>query len=536
MTLKKILDGLERPYLGTRGMVMSTGGVVSAAHYLASKTGATILDNGGNFIDAAIATSAVLNVVEPYNSHLGGDAFMLIYSGSDDKLTALNSSGPAPAAASIQDFPEGVPVRGQLAVEVPGQVGAWGLLHREFATMPFSELLEPALRYARDGFPCNVRLSVAINSASSELRAMKPFSDAFMPNGRGPRPGEIFVQSDLARTLEILSNDGPGAFYSGRIAEMIASSFEEGEGLISEEDLAGYSPEILEPLHINYRGFDVFEQPPVSQGHILLEELNIIEGFPIENMKHNGSEAVHLMVEALKLSFADRYEFSGDPRCEQPFVDALISKGHAGSRRELIDAESASPSYPPGEMNRGDTTYFAIADGDGNAVSFIQSLFHGFGSGVVVPGTGILMNNRMTGFSLDPSSPNCLKGGKRTMHTLNTYMVFHEGSPLYIGGTPGGDKQVQTNLQVITGLLDWGLNPQEAAENPRWAWQGVLDLEMETGFPQDTYEELGSRGHRVNIIRSWGGSGSVQVIMVHPESGALIAGSDPRCDGCALGL
>jgi gamma-glutamyltranspeptidase/glutathione hydrolase len=365
---------------------------------------------------------------------------------------------------------------------------------------------------------------------------MGPFVQAFMPGGRAPRPGEIFVQADLARTLETLSKEGPGSFYNGTIAEKIVSSFGEGDGLITEDDLAGYSPEILEPLHTTYRGFDIFEQPPVSQGHILLEELNIIEGYPIGEMEHNGSDEVHLMVEALKLSFADRYKFSGDPRCEEPFVDALISKAHANQRRKLIDRDGASSSYPPGELEQGDTTYFAIADGDRNAVTFIQSLFHGFGSGVVVPGTGILMNNRMTGFSLDQSSPNCLKGGKRTMHTLNTYMVLNGESPLYIGGTPGGDKQVQTNLQVITRLLDWGLNPQEAAEEPRWAWQGGLNLDMETGFPEETFEELGRLGHSVNTIGSWGGSGSVQVIMVHPDSGALIAGSDPRCDGCAIGL
>jgi len=536
MSLSGLLNGLDLPYRGTRGMVMSKHGLVSTAHFLASKTGAMILEGGGNFADAAVATSAVLNVVEPYNSHLGGDAFMLVYTSEDGRLRAINSSGPAPASASVDDFPGGIPTRGQRAVEVPGQVGAWGLLNDEFGTMPFHELMAPALGYAREGFPTNTRLSAVINNASKELRSMGPWAEVFMPGGRGPGTGEIFSQGDLARTLEILSRDGPGAFYSGTIADSIASYFGEGDGLIIRDDLEGYSPEVLDPLQTTYRGFEVFEQPPVSQGHILLEELNIIEGFDLPGMEHNGPESIHLMVEALKLSFADRYEHSGDPRFAGSFVDRLISKEHSAERRGLIDPSVARSSYPAGGMGDGDTTYFAIADGEGNAISFIQSLFHGFGSGVVVPGTGIIMNNRMTGFSLEESSPNFLEGGKRTMHTLNTYMIFDSGSPLFVGGTPGGDKQVQTNLQVITRLLDWGLNPQETADNPRWAWQGGTSLDMESRFPRKTVEDLGKMGHDISRIAPWGGSGSVQVIMIHPGSGAMIAGSDPRCDGCAVGL
>jgi gamma-glutamyltranspeptidase/glutathione hydrolase len=365
---------------------------------------------------------------------------------------------------------------------------------------------------------------------------MKGWAEAFLPGDRAPLPGEVFVQPDLCRTLKRISEAGADEFYSGSIAERIVSFSEENGGLLAREDLEGYRAEVIEPLRTGYREFDVLEQPPVSQGHILLEELNIVEGYDLASLGPRSPEAVHLLVEAMKLSFSDRHAHSGDPRFVKIPIDRILSKEHAARRRELIDPERAQAVYPPGSFEDGDTTYFAIADGDGNAVSFIQSLFHGFGSGVVVPGTGLLLNNRMTGFSLEPSSPNCVGGGKRTMHTLNTYMVFHDGRPLFIGGTPGGDKQVQTNLQIITRLLDWGMNVQEAAEHPRWAGAGGSDLVIEARYPRGTIARLREMGHGAQLTGPWSGSGAVQLIMIHPDTGALIGGSDPRCDGCSIGL
>ncbi len=517
---------------------MSDRGLVCSAHPLASRTGIAILDSGGNFIDAAIATSAVLNVVEPYNSHLGGDAFLLAYRSSTGLLEAVNSSGPAPTSASIEAFADGVPVHGIRAVSVPGQVRAWKLAHEEYGRLPWPDLLAPALRYAKEGFPCNSRLSSAIKSASLELKGNSEWRKVFMPGGEAPRPGHIFVQTDLARSLRTLSDEGPDAFYEGRIAEAVCEFARNAGGLLGMEDMASFESEVLVPIRTTYRSFEVFEQPPVSQGHILLEELNIVEGFELSSLEPDGPESVHLLVEAKKLAFADRYAHSGDPRFISFPLQTIISKEHAAARRKLIDPERAKADYPsPSPACSGaDTTYFAIADGEGNAVSFIQSLFHSFGSGVVVPNTGILLNNRMTGFSLNPASPNRLVGGKRTMHTLNTYMVFDEGSPLFVGGTPGGDRQVQTNLQVITRLLDWGMNVQEAAEYPRWAGHDGLSLSLESRYPVRTVTALRSLGHRLELVGPWDGGGAVQLIMIHPESRALIGGSDPRCDGCALGL
>jgi gamma-glutamyltranspeptidase/glutathione hydrolase len=535
MDLKKLIEALSQPYRALRGLVVSERGVVGTAHPLASATGAGILQSGGNFIDAALAVSAVLNVVEPYNSQLGGDAFMLVYTGSDGDLTAVNSSGPAPRSASLGDFHEGVPIRGMASASVPGQVGAWELIHERYATMEWSELLAPSIRYAREGFPVNPRFAEAIRGAYQGLEDPE-WRRTFLPKGRPPRVGERFTQGDLSRSLQSLADGGPREFYEGKIAEDIVEHSNRADGFFSSEDLGSYRAESAEPIETTYRGYTVYEQPPVSQGHILLEELNIVEGYDLSSLDPAGTDAVHLLIEAKKLAFEDRYRYSGDPEFIDLPMDRIISKGHAADRREMIDPLRAERRYGAGGFGEGDTTYFAVADSEGNGVSFIQSLFHGFGSGVVVPRTGIILNNRMTGFSLDPSSPNVLRGGKRTMHTLNTYMVFHEGVPLFIGGTPGGDTQVQTNLQIVTRLLDWGMNVQDAIEFPRWASGESTDLQLESRYPADTVRELVSRGHDVGTVGPWSGNGSVQLIMRHPETGAMIAGSDPRCDGMAVGI
>jgi len=535
MTIERVLKGLSRPSPGLRGMVVAKKGLVCSAHPLASFTGAKVMETGGNFMDAAIATSAVLNVVEPYNSSLGGDAFMLAYRSSDGSLKAINSSGPAPSAASAEAFPDGVPARGAMAVSVPGQVGAWKVAHEEYATWTWKRLLRPAIQYAT-GFACNARLSWSIKAAARELRAQPAWRDTFLQSGTAPEPGDIFAQKDLARSLRILATEGPDDFYQGTIAERIASCVGKSGGLLAKEDLSRYEAEVLNPIRTKYRGLDVFEQPPVSQGHILLEELNIVEGYDLSSLQPDGPDAVHLLVEAMKLAFADRHRYAGDPRFVGFRVDRIIDKKHAARRRSLIHSRKARATYPAQGTSTSDTTYFAVADGEGNAVSFIQSLFHGFGSGLVVPGTGILLNDRMAGFSLDPASPNVLAAGKRTVHTLNTYMVFHEGRPLFIGGTPGGDRQVQTNLQIITRLLDWGMNVQQAVEAPRWASAGGLLLHLESRYPRPTVRALCAMGHRVDQVGPWGAGGAVQLIMIHPATRALIGGSDPRCDGCAIGF
>jgi len=534
--MEEILRGLSGPYRGSRGMVLSTRGMVCSAHPLASLTGVRVLESGGNFMDAALSVSAVLNVVEPYNSHLGGDAFLLLREAGDRRPKAINASGPAPSQASEDDFAEGIPVRGIRSVSVPGQLGAWEMIHERYASLSWTEILAPAIGYAAEGFPCNVRLAQAIVAAAPTLGSDPAWSSIFLPGGRPPRVGEIFVQKDLARTLKKVAKKGPEEFYVGSLGKEIASFSRAAGGLLTLQDLEVCEAEELEPISGTYRGFRIYEQPPVSQGHILLEELNIIEGYDLVSREAEDPDVIHLMVEVKKLAFADRRAYAGDPERTEFSVDDLISKGWAAERRRLIDPKRAAETYAPGSTDDHDTTYFAVADGEGNSVSFIQSLFHGFGSGVVVPGTGVLLNNRMKGFSLDPKSPNRLEGGKRTIHTLNTYMIFDGNSLLFVGGTPGGDKQVQTNLQVVTHLLDRGMNVQEAAEYPRWSSGEGLSLSLERRFPDRTVEGLRQHGHDVNLVGPWEGGGAVQLIMIHPISGALIGGSDPRCDGCAIGL
>jgi len=533
MGLERIIGSLHKAYASSRGIVTSRDAMVCTAHPLASRTGLRILEDGGNVFEAAIAVSAVLNVVEPYNSHLGGDAFCLIYSRPRDELYAINSSGPAPRAAKLGLFSGGIPARGTCATSVPGQLGAWRELYERYGTMSWGELLAPSIRYAEEGFPCNPRLWSAISAAASELGATKEWAAVFLPKGRPPAPGEIFRQPELARTLRLIAKEGPESFYDGELASTISQYIAQDGGLMTEEDLSGFSPQVCKPIQTDYRGFTVYEQPPVSQGHILLEELNILEGFDLEGLDPRGADAVHLMVEAKKLAFADRDAHAGDPNFVDFEVRRIISKDHASKIRELVDLGRAS-LFKSTRFVEGETTYFAIADGKGNAVSFIQSLFHSFGCGRVVPGTGILLNNRMCGFSLDPSSPNRLEGGKRTVHTLNTYMVFWEDTPLFIGGTPGGDVQVQTNLQILTSLIDWEFNIQEAVERPRWASGAGLDLVLEDGFPPSTVQTLRHRGHHVEVVGRWRGSGAAQLVM-NPESGGLLGASDPRCDGCAIG-
>lgn len=515
-----------------RGVVMGSHGMVASAHPLASSTGIDVLRRGGSFMDAALAVAAVLNVVEPYNSNLGGDVFMIVYDAGTGKLTAINGSGKAPLLATPDRFPNGIPDDGAGAATVPGEVHGWLTAHERWCTWSMRDILAPAIDYAESGFPANFALCRSIDGAQHRLAKFPSSAKLFCP---APKPGSLWRNPDLAATMRLIARGGRAAFYEGEIAERIARFCEDNGGLIRREDLAEHRTEVLEPISTTYRGFEVYEQPLVSQGHILLEELNIAEGYPLDEWGPLSADTVHHSIEAKKRAFADRLRYSGDPHCGDIPIGMMLSKDFADARRQTIRRDQADPAPNAGAIASHDTTYFCVADRDGNAVSFIQSIFAGFGCGVVVEGTGMLLNNRMRGFSLDPESPNCLVPGKRPIHTLNTYLICREGKPVIVGGTPGGDVQVQTNLQVIQKLVDFGWTPQEAVEAPRWISGAGLDVDVEDRFPGETVEELRRRGHKVRLLPPFGGSGHAQVIMVHPESGAFIAGSDPWCDGCAMG-
>lgn len=521
-----------------RGIVTASRGAIATSHPLASSAGLWVLREGGNFIDAGVAAAAVLNVVEPGNSHLGGDVFMLVYTRKEGQVTAINGSGAAPRLATPDRFPQGIPTRHISACTVPGEVDGWITALEKFGTWPLARVLEPAIYYAEEGFPVNPRLAQSLANNGHLFADRSDWLKVFWPQGYPPQVGEVLRQPDLARTLRKIAEGGREAFYLGEIAECISQTAEEQGGLLRKEDLTEHRTEVKAPLSTTYRGYQVFEQPPVSQGIILLEELNILENFDLPEVGPLSADGVHWMVEAKKLAFADRLAYLGDPQWVDIPLEELLSKEWAQQRAQLISKDRANPSPLPGKLKDTDTTYLCVVDSEGNAVSFIQSIFHHFGSGVVVPGTGIILNNRLTGFSLDPHSPNFLQPRKRPIHTLNTYMVFNS-SPfrLYlVGGTPGGDVQVQTNLQVLSCLLDGGMNVQESAEAPKWSHnQSNNILTLEGRFSGKINKDLSERGHTIHLVGPWDHGSAVQIIMAHPESGAYLCGSDPRCDGCAMG-
>jgi gamma-glutamyltranspeptidase/glutathione hydrolase len=514
-----------------RGPVLATHGAVASEHPLVSQTGVDVLRRGGNAFDAALAMSAVLPVVKPPRSHLGGDAYVLVYPKSEGRVTAICSGGKAPASATLDLYAGAMPRHGGLAAAIPGLVDAWQVIADRWCTMPMRDLLQPAVGYARDGFALSRELSIVLRASEGLFRKYTGLADALYPDGSPPRFGSLLRQPKLASALDAIAGGGRRAFYEGPIAERIAAGVQAAGGAMTSDDLSKHSADVLQPLSVDYRGHTVYETPPNSQGLILLEELNIVEGFDLAKLGHLSADAVHAMVEAKKLAFADRHRLAGDPTFTGFDPASLLTKEHAAARRKKIDPARARPSALPALST--DTTSFVVADAEGNACSFIQSIFAPWGSAVCID--GIIMNNRMNGFSLDPASPNVLAPGKRTMHTLNTYMVFRDGQLCMIGNTPGADFQVQTNLQVITGVLDHGLDPQAAVDAPRWG-DTPQGLGVEREMPEETHQELAHRGHDVKLVdRATAGMGRAQAIVIDPESGAFIAGSDSRGEGLAAG-
>lgn len=523
-----------------RPLIYGNGGMVAAGHPLASQVGARILAQGGNAVDAAVATAATLAVVLPNMCGLGGDVFALIYMADRGEVRALNGSGAAPALASRDRFPgDQLPERGAAVASVPGALHAWVSMLEAHGTFDLPTLLRPAIAYAERGFPITRRLSQALHDNAALLAAHEPSARVFLPKGRPLRPGDVLVQPDLARTLREISERGPDAFYRGTVAERIVESIKDAGGLLRVEDFARHESNWYAPISTTYRGYQVYGQPPVSQGHILLQELNLVEGFDLASLGHNGAEYVHLLVEAKKLAFADRQRYLGDPAFVRVPLAALLSKEYAANQRRHIDPNRAAIEVAAGDASAydGNTTYFAVVDAQGNGVSSIQSIFSSFGCGIVAGDTGVLLNNRMSAFSLDPDHVNCLAPGKRTAHTLNAVMVFRDGHPCMLLGTPGKDAQVQTTLQVIVNVVDFDMDVQQAIEAPRWLSRGGLDLALEARFSHDAVDRLTARGHSVNALEAWSPEvGGVQAIMLDPETGVLMGGADPRRDGYVVAI
>src|SRR5437764_10896407 len=449
-----------------RPLIIGRRGAVAANHPLAAQAGLLALRAGGNAADAAVATALALAVIEPMMSGLGGDGFYHVYDQAAGRAVVFNGTGPAPAAATPERYADGIPRTGPLSVSVPGTVAGLGAMHRKYGRLPWRDLFAEAIGFARAGFGAARAYSHFANEYRATLMVDPRSAATFLAGGK-PLLGTAIVQPDLAGTLEEIASEGAETFYRGPLARRIAAGLEAAGSLVSAADLQAFEAEQQEPIGIDYRGFTVLEAPPNSTGFVLLEELKILEHFDVAGMGVLSADAVHVMVEAKKLAFADRERWGADPRSVEAPLARLLSADHAAQLAGQIDLRRAPPTGPMA-LADCDTTYFCTADGEGNAVSGVQSINSGFGSGVMAGDTGILLNNRMSYWHLDPGHPNRLRPGRRVRHTMNPPLVLKDGALWCVFGTPGADHQVQVNLQVLTAMIDFGLDPQQAAEMPRW--------------------------------------------------------------------
>jgi len=519
-----------------RSPVYGAEAMAATGHPTATAAAIEILADGGNAVDASLAASAVLCVVLPHMTGIGGDGFVQVVE-PDGQVVAYNSGGTAGCGALPERYGEGVPRDGLASACVPGLPDAWEAVHAAHGSLPVDRLFERAIDLATDGFPISGGVAAALDEYQSRLAKSDAAAAIFLPNdGRPPQPSQLLRQPQLAQTLEAFAIGGRAAFYDGAVGEQLARAFQqEADGLISAADLLAHECVIGEPLRAGYRDVVVTEQPPISQGHVLLQELLLLEPFDLSAMGHLSPDSIHTMVEAKKLAFADRSAAAGDPRFHDVDWDALLSPQRAAERAGEIDSAHAG-IQPSGDSKPTDTTQFAIGDREGRAVSFIQSIFHPFGCAAVAGETGILMNNRMFGFSLAAGHPNVMAPGKRTVHTLNTFTVFIDDEFWLAGGTPGADFQVQTNLQVITGLVDYGLGIQEAVDAARWGHTTARDVVVEKRIPAATLAELERRGHVLQRGGDWvEGLGSVQIVAKLP-GGGWEGVCDPRREGAAIGF
>jgi gamma-glutamyltranspeptidase / glutathione hydrolase len=527
-----------------RPIIIGRRGAVAANHPLAAQAGLLALRAGGNAVDAAVATAVALSVVEPMMSGLGGDGFYQVFDHASGCAVVFNGTGPAPSAATPERYSGGIPRIGPLSVSVPGTVAGLDAMHRRFGRLPWRDLFAEAIAYARDGFGATRAYCHFAEEYRQTLLVDARSTETFLTGGSSPLLGTAIVQPELARTLEEIATEGAETFYRGRLARRLSTALESAGTLVSAGDLEAFEAEEQEPIGIDYRGFTVLEAPPNSTGFVLLEELKILENFDLAAMGLLSPDAVHVMVEAKKLAFADRERWGADPHSLKAPLAELLSAEYAARLAARIDMQHAAPTRSMATA-AGDTTYFCTADGEGNAVSGVQSINSGFGSGVMAGDTGILLNNRMAYWHLEPGHPNRLQPGRRVRHTMNPPLVLRDGALWCVFGTPGADNQVQINLQVLTAMADFGLDPQQAAEMPRWTsnipgqyanWphDGEDALTIERRFPEAVRGELSRRGHPVHTVGDLDGPCSIEIIRRDAGTEMLLAGSDPRRDGWAL--
>ena len=544
-------DRLTGETFTTRSEILARNGMAATSQPLATQVALDILKKGGSAMDAAIAANAMLGLVEPASCGIGGDIFAIVWDAKEEKLYGFNGSGRAPKSLSIEYFMDRgmkyVPLHGPLPVSVPGCVDGWFALHQKFGKLPITELLQPAINYGREGFPVSEVIAYEMGYGSEGMEDLPGFATTYLPNGRAPKKGEVFKNEDLSNTYEMIAKGGRDAFYKGDIARTIDAYMKKHSGFLSYEDLASHNSNWVEPVSINYRGYDIWELPPNGQGTAALQMLNILEGYDIASMGFGSAAYLHVLTEAKKLAFEDRAKFYADPDFNKIPLDQLLSKEYAARRRELINPDKAASTYPAGdlEIETGNTTYLTVADKDGNMVSLIQSIYSEFASGMVPDGLGFVLQNRGQMFNVqDKNHANALEPGKRPFHTIIPAFITKDGKPFLSFGLMGGAVQPQGHTQIVVNLIDFGMNLQEAGDAPRMRHQGSSQptgsvmsnggtLNLESDFDYKTIRELRKKDHRISF--SVGIYGGYQAIGVDLENKVYTGASESRKDGQAAG-
>lgn len=533
---------MHKHFATHRPMLMGTRWMVTADHPLAAQAGASVMADGGNAVDAAVAANLVMAVVRPHMCGIGGDLFMLIYSAETGQVETLNASGRSPARATLEAYRSRgyrqVPAAGIHACTVPGALAGWQAVLERYGTLGLDTLLARALPYAEDGFPATPDLVAAIDAKKALLSTAGAACDVFLPGGRVPRVGQVLVHPRLSASLRLLIAQGPDAFYRGPLGEAFVCMSSRLNGFFDEDDLRSHHVDWEPPIRTAYRGVELVTAPPNSQGIALLMQAAMLNHVELTGTFPNSAEMIHRMVEIKKIAFADRDAYVCDPAFYPVPVRRMLDERRARNRLHQITPNRAAVAYPSSDFSHSgeDTVYAAAVDDQGNAVALIQSLFEAFGSGLMVPQTGMLLHNRAQGFTLTATHPNVLAPKKRPYHTLVPAMIFENERPLIVFGTPGADGQTQTNMQLVVDMIDFEADPQQATEAPRWRSNPDGSLLIENRFPAKTIEQLEGKGHRIHVLDGYDEMmGSCQVIRIDRVDGVFRAGADPRRQAYAIG-
>jgi gamma-glutamyltranspeptidase/glutathione hydrolase len=543
-------DRVTGKMFATRSEVIAQNGIVATSQPLAVQIGIDILKRGGSAVDAAIAVDAALGLMEPTGAGIGGDLFAIVWDNKTKKLYGLNSSGPAPKGINLEYFKRNnitrMPMRGVLPWTVPGCVDGWFELHKKFGRLPVKDLLSPAISYAEKGFPLSELIAFYWERSVYLFKEYDNFQKLYAPRGKAPKKGEIFKNPELAETLRKIASGGRDVFYKGEIAKRLADYSKKVGGFFSYNDFASYSAEWVEPISVNYRGFDVWELPPNGQGLAVLQMLKMLEKFNLSAMGHNSAEYLHTLIEIKKIVYEDRARYYADPHFVKIPIEKMISDEYAAERLKLFNPARANFEIKAGDivLEHGDTVYLTVVDKDMNAVSFIQSKYSGFGSAMVPDGLGFCLQDRGSLFSLEEGHPNAIAPGKRPFHTIIPGFVTKNGEPFFSFGVMGGGMQPQGQVQVLCNMIDFGMNAQEAGDAPRFQHEGSSEPEggimkdggivyLESGISAEVIRDLLAKGHKISAVR--GGYGGYQGILIDYKNRVLYGASESRSDGCAIG-